>query len=112
MSKKVKVKLFKKAVDIADINSRIESKSYSIETIDIQKTIKFDQGRYDMFCNNMLDDMDCLGGLDYSNNNKYPAAIEIICPGQQTIYITPEGFDYPRYVGVGHIERKESDNGK
>jgi len=108
MSKKVKVKLFKKAVDTADIDSRIESNSYSIETIDVQKTVKFDQERYDQFCSNMLDDMDCLAGLDYSNNSKYPAAIEIVCQDQQTIYIAPEGFTYPRYVGIKHIKRKES----
>ena len=107
MSKKVKVKLFKKAIDTADISSRFESNLYSIETIDVQKTIEMTQEEYDKFRWNILDYMDCLGGLDYSNNNHYRAAVEITCPGQQTIYIAPEGFDYPRYVGIEHIERKE-----
>ena len=95
-------------MNTADISCRIESGAFAIIVIDVQKTIEFDKERYAHLCWNLMEELDCLGDLDYSNNRDCPAAVEITCPGQQTIYIAPEGFDYPRYVGIEHIERKES----
>lgn len=117
MSKQVKVKLFKKVVDTADISCRIQSGAFETTVIDVQKTIGFDQERYRDFCWRFLEELNCLENLDYSNNRNFPAAVEITCKGKLSFYVVPEGFSYARYLGIDDRENdtpteKESDNDK
>lgn len=100
MSKQVKVKLFRKVTDTADISCRIQSDAFETRVIDVQKTVEFDPGRYGDFCWQLLAELDCLGDLDYSNNVNTPTAVEITCKGQRSLYVVPEGFNYARYLGI------------
>lgn len=107
MSKLVKVKLFRKAINTADIKQRTESGVFCLRYLDVQKTIRFDRNRYQEFCSQMLQELDCLDGLDYTKDSDFQPAFKIVCPEKQTLYIAPEGFSYARYVGIEHPEESE-----
>lgn len=55
---------------------------------------------YDAFVSDFFADCDWLAGKGGFLPTGESLAIEVICPGRQTIYVDPQGFKYARYVGI------------
>lgn len=54
---------------------------------------------YDTFVSDFFVDHDWLAGKG-GTTGKMVLAIEVVCPGRQTLYVDPSGHNYARYVGI------------
>ena len=78
----------------------------------VAKEIQLQENDFFELCDNLLVDRDWVAAF---SNRLYPArdgavaAIRVTCKGSLTVLIVdPQGYDYPRYVGLGKPQNKVS----
>ena len=75
----------------------------------VAKEIQLEENSFFELCDNLLVDRDWVAAF---SNRLYPArdgavaAIRVTCKGSLTVLIVdPQGYDYPRYVGLGEAAK-------
>ena len=89
-----------KVNDAAEMAELGQKGSDGLSKVRIGHQIELTADEYDQMTADLLADNQRLAGLGGSYDDGTAHVAEVTAPGRQRLHINPEGYDYPRYVGI------------
>ncbi len=96
--------VFWRKVENAEHMAEIGTRNDGPSKVCIIKRTELSQPEYDAFTNNLMNDSQLVAGEGGTYEDGVSSVVEISAPGRQRLHIDPQGYKYPRYVGIPESE--------
>ncbi len=92
--------IWAKVNNAAEMAERGRDGADGLSKVCIDQQIIFTTAEYDRLTENLLADNPLIAGMGGTEDDGTTHVVEVMASGRQRLHIDPEGYKYPRYVGI------------